>query len=633
MAAERGDPSLHPHRTLISLSPGGGDAVVIREFDLTHKVFVAPEPTPHSASESSNSTSTTTACPVKLYNGFYIPVAKSRVDWYSPDVLIIGTDFHALRSKEKESADTSTNTASASITAVVDASNKQSCDNAKDLPSVTDSGYPISTSLWRRGTPITSAVETFRGESTDVSVSGYISHHRGISIEWRSRAITFYTGAYQIRDWNPPMLDGTDGADALKLGSQSEWFDLSKVLPDDVDLSCFADCLLIQLRSDWTPVNTTYSQGSLLSVRISDIKSNGIANCNFEILFEPTEDRSLESFSCTQNFIILSALVRVKSELSFWRYNDIKSETATAGADTITSASTKLSPAWTFCGSESSAQVRGISISPVDSDACDAYFATCNSFLQPSIYFLCDAAAGPDGVPRLDNALLNMTTTTTTSSSRTGSGVEDELTRLLPSCPLKLRSLPAQFNADGLVEYQREATSPDGTKIPYFVIGRRNMALDGSTPTLLYGYGGFEISLTPSYLAATGLTWLEQGGCYVVANIRGGGEFGPSWHQAALKQNRHKAYEDFAAVAEDLIRSGITRREKLAIRGGSNGGLLVGNLMVRRPDLFAAVICAVPLLDMKRYNKLLAGASWMAEYGNPDTEVGTNSYCCGFVHV
>lgn len=126
--------------------------------------------------------------------------------------------------------------------------------------------------------------------------------------------------------------------------------------------------------------------------------------------------------------------------------------------------------------------------------------------------------------------------------------------------------------------------------------------------------------MTPAYLGATGLTWLQRGGCYVVANIRGGGEFGPSWHQAALKANRIKAYEDFIAVAEDLIRSGVTSSRKLAIRGGSNGGLLMGNMYVMRPDLFAAVVCAVPLLDMKRYNRLLAGASWMAEYGNPDTE-------------
>ncbi|HRV07674.1 MAG TPA: prolyl oligopeptidase family serine peptidase, partial [Acidobacteriota bacterium] len=141
---------------------------------------------------------------------------------------------------------------------------------------------------------------------------------------------------------------------------------------------------------------------------------------------------------------------------------------------------------------------------------------------------------------------------------------------------------------------------------------------DGRNPTLLYGYGGFEIPMVPRYSPVTGAAWLERGGVYVVANIRGGGEFGSRWHQAALKKNRHKAFEDFIAVAEDLIRSGITSPRNLGIMGGSNGGLLVGAAFTRRPDLFGAVVCQVPLLDMKRYSKLLAGASWMAEYGDPD---------------
>ena len=145
------------------------------------------------------------------------------------------------------------------------------------------------------------------------------------------------------------------------------------------------------------------------------------------------------------------------------------------------------------------------------------------------------------------------------------------------------------------------------------------METDGSNPTLLYGYGGFEISLTPAYSGGIGKGWLERGGVYVVANIRGGGEYGPRWHQAALKANRHKAYEDFAAVAQDLVVRKITSPKRLGIQGGSNGGLLMGNMLTQYPELFGAVVCQVPLLDMKRYSKLLAGASWMAEYGDPDT--------------
>nr|MCU0714059.1 prolyl oligopeptidase family serine peptidase [Pirellula sp.] len=162
------------------------------------------------------------------------------------------------------------------------------------------------------------------------------------------------------------------------------------------------------------------------------------------------------------------------------------------------------------------------------------------------------------------------------------------------------------------------ATSQDGTRVPYFMVAKESLSLDGNNPTLLYGYGGFEISLQPSYNATVGRAWTTQGGVYVVANIRGGGEYGPSWHQAALKDKRHRAYEDFAAVAKDLFARKVTSPTKLGIQGGSNGGLLVGNMATLYPDLFQAVVCQVPLLDMKRYNKLLAGASWMAEYGNPD---------------
>jgi prolyl oligopeptidase len=175
---------------------------------------------------------------------------------------------------------------------------------------------------------------------------------------------------------------------------------------------------------------------------------------------------------------------------------------------------------------------------------------------------------------------------------------------------------PAYFATEGLVVSQHEATSKDGTKIPYFLVTRKD-APAGPRPTLLYGYGGFEVSMTPSYATTMGPAWLEQGGTYVLANIRGGGEFGPAWHQAALREKRHKAFEDFIAVGEDLVARGITEPKRLGIMGGSNGGLLVGAAMTQRPDLFGAVVCQVPLLDMLRYSQLLAGASWIDEYGDP----------------
>jgi len=182
----------------------------------------------------------------------------------------------------------------------------------------------------------------------------------------------------------------------------------------------------------------------------------------------------------------------------------------------------------------------------------------------------------------------------------------------------EVRSLPDQYDTEGLVVEQHHATSRDGTQVPYFVVRAEDAPTDGTNPTLLYAYGGFNISSTPAYLGVQGKLWVENGGIYVMANIRGGGEFGPSWWKAGLKENRQNVYDDFIAVAENLIERGITSPEHLGIMGGSNGGLLVGVAMTQRPDLFGAVVCQVPLLDMKRYHTLLAGASWMAEYGNPD---------------
>ncbi|HXC30294.1 MAG TPA: prolyl oligopeptidase family serine peptidase [Stellaceae bacterium] len=181
-----------------------------------------------------------------------------------------------------------------------------------------------------------------------------------------------------------------------------------------------------------------------------------------------------------------------------------------------------------------------------------------------------------------------------------------------------VKSLPARFDGSKAVVEQFDATSADGTQIPYFVVRPRDLAFDGAAPTLLYGYGGFQVSMNAAYSGGVGKMWVEAGGVYVMANIRGGGEFGPEWHQAALKEHRQRAYDDFIAVAEELIARKITSPRRLGIMGGSNGGLLMGVMLTQRPDLFRAIVCQVPLLDMLRYHKLLAGASWMAEYGDPD---------------
>ncbi|MFB1035483.1 MAG: prolyl oligopeptidase family serine peptidase, partial [Sinobacterium sp.] len=181
-----------------------------------------------------------------------------------------------------------------------------------------------------------------------------------------------------------------------------------------------------------------------------------------------------------------------------------------------------------------------------------------------------------------------------------------------------IKSIPARFDASNIVVEQFQTSSKDGEYIPYFVVRQQGIKFDGTNPTLQYAYGGFQVSLKPSYSGLLGKNWLEQGGVYVLANIRGGGEFGPNWHQAGLKTKRQVIFDDMIAVGEDIIAKKITSPKHLGIMGGSNGGLLMGVMYTQRPDLWNAVICQVPLLDMLRYHKLLAGASWVGEYGSPD---------------
>ncbi|MFF0273894.1 prolyl oligopeptidase family protein [Streptomyces sp. NPDC004330] len=221
-----------------------------------------------------------------------------------------------------------------------------------------------------------------------------------------------------------------------------------------------------------------------------------------------------------------------------------------------------------------------VSIVDTDPDVSDEYFLDVSGFLQPS----------------------------SLHHGRIGGGSE------------VLKQAPHRFDTTGLTVDQHFATSRDGTRVPYFVVGPDRTAEPGPGPTLLYGYGGFEVSLTPFYGGVIGRAWLERGGTHVIANIRGGGEYGPDWHQAALGAERPRAFEDFAAVAEELVARGITTPAMLGAKGGSNGGLLMGAMLTRRPELFGAIVAQVPLLDMTRFHKLLAGASWIAEYGDPDDE-------------
>jgi len=183
--------------------------------------------------------------------------------------------------------------------------------------------------------------------------------------------------------------------------------------------------------------------------------------------------------------------------------------------------------------------------------------------------------------------------------------------------PEVIKTSPAYVDQAGMEVEQHEATSADGTKSPYFIVKPRGMELDGSTAALLTGYGGFQVPRLPAYLGTTGKMWLERGGAYVLANLRGGGEFGPGWHQTAIRENKQRTWDDFIAVAEDLVERGFTSPEHLGIQGGSQGGLLVGTAFTQRPDLFGAAIVQIPLFDMLRYHLIGRGASWIGEYGDP----------------
>jgi prolyl oligopeptidase len=332
-------------------------------------------------------------------------------------------------------------------------------------------------------------------------------------------------------------------------------------VPADAEADAHRDWLLVRTRSPWTVDGTTYPAGALLAARFDNFMAG---KRHFTVLFEPDAHTSLDSYAWTKNHLILNLMDDVKSRLEVLT----PPRMATPGGD------------WKRAAMAGAPAMSTINVIDTDPDHSDEYWLDVTGFLAPS---------------SLQRGVLGDAAAET------------------------IKQAPAFFDAAKFTVSQHFVQSKDGTRVPYFEIAPKDTKLDGTNRTLLYGYGGFEVSLQPQYSGSVGRAWLERGGIYVIANIRGGGEYGPQWHQAALKANRPRAYEDFAAVAEDLIRRGVTSAKHLGAEGGSNGGLLMGNMLTMYPQLFGAIACEVPLLDMKRYIHLSAGASWMAEYGNPDT--------------
>ena len=326
-------------------------------------------------------------------------------------------------------------------------------------------------------------------------------------------------------------------------------------VPTDASTGVHREWLLIEPRSDWKVGNKTYKSGSLLATKFDDYMAG---KRELIVLFEPTDTTALDGYSWTRHQLILNVMDNVVNKL----------EVLTPQPGTWKRESLGGAP-----------KLSTIAAAAVDEDLSDDYFLTVSGFLQPTTLYFGTLGQGEARA---------------------------------------IKHSPSFFDASKYDVSQHFATSKDGTRVPYFEIAPKNLQANGKNPTLQYGYGGFEVSLQPAYSGSVGRAWLEKGGVYVIANIRGGGEYGPRWHQAALKANRLRAYEDFAAVSEDLFARKITSPAHLGAMGGSNGGLLMGNMLTLYPQLYGAVVSQVALLDMQRYTHLSAGASWIAEYGDPD---------------
>ncbi|HLH92830.1 MAG TPA: prolyl oligopeptidase family serine peptidase [Xanthobacteraceae bacterium] len=334
-------------------------------------------------------------------------------------------------------------------------------------------------------------------------------------------------------------------------------------VPTDASVSVTRDTLMITLRTAWTVGGRTYPEGALLVIGFAAFMAG---ERNFTVLFTPSERAFLQGAFMEGDVVALSVLDDVRSRVTLARPNN---------------------GGWQIEKLEGFAEQAVVDIGGFDQD-------------------FSDSVVPPEEAGQFTLYVNNAVTPMTVSLVRFGEK------------PDPLKAAPARFDARGLEVTQHHATADDGTRIPYFQVGPKDLELDGNHATLLTGYGGFQISLQPYYAGISGKLWLERGGVYVMANLRGGGEFGPAWHEAGRRAGKKVAQDDMAAVARDLIARGVTRPARLACQGGSNGGLLVGNMYTRYPELFGAVICQVPLLDMWRYTKLSAGASWVAEYGDPD---------------
>ncbi len=468
---------LHPgdELCLVELSAGGEDAESMREMDLKTGKFVE--------------------------GGFVLPRGKQSAEWVDKDTLLIGRDWGP--------------------------------------GTMSEAGYPITVRQWKRGQPLESAKEVFRG---DVKDNGYGNNPRVFVDGQGHHAVIVERNLSTFAHENYLLLPG--GARKLALPLKAHVGGL------------LGGQLLITLAEDWTPEGQTnkISQGSVVALELAAVEKDPV-RLKPTVVFAPTTQEFEEWFGTTKNHMILATLDHVQQRTYVY----------TVGNNGNWMRKPLPLPA--------NLTIRAGTANHTD----DRFFLGVEGFLTPPSLWLGDAEDGSF---------------------------------------VLVKSQKAQFDASGDLVEQLEATSKDGTKIPYFVVHRKDMRYDGSNPTLLTAYGGFQIPLTPYYAPENGKLWLEHGGVFVLANIRGGGEFGPAWHEAGLKTHRQRIYDDFYAVAQDLVIRKITSSRRLGILGESNGGLLMGVEFTQHPEMWNAVVIQVPLLDMLGFEHLSAGASWVGEYGS-----------------
>ena len=473
-------------RALVRLSPDGGDAHVMREFDVAAARFVEDKP-------------------------FTLAADKSGGAWLDADTLLVAS--------------------------------------ALDDGGKTESGYPRSARVWKRGTALAAASPVVEAQPSDVAVF--------VGVDRTGECLTALVGVAH---------DFFHEETFIWPHSQTAPDPVLLALPQDAHTNVHGDLVAVRTTTDWTIAGAVHPGGTLLVGPLTAVTGGDGA---LTPVFTPTETAVLENWTWTKTRLVLTVLENVRSRvLSLDPENDWAVTELQTGIETD--------------------DILTLDVVTADADEDDELWLLARGFLTPPTLIVTDAS--------------------TRWRSLSASASEP--------APRIIDQAPAVFDAAGMSTTQHWATSADGTRIPYFQVARRD--LDGPAAVLLSGYGGFEVSRLPEYASIQGPAWLEAGGVFVVANIRGGGEFGPAWHLAALRENRHRAYEDFVAVARDLVARGITTSERVGCHGGSNGGLLVGNMLTQFPDDFGAVVCGVPLLDMRRYTRLSAGASWIAEYGNPD---------------